>query len=91
MNSWDCLLFVVFLVLLTSSSLLRNSLLLLSLLTLPNFVRMSGCEGGDEGRHGSVWDRVSLCRGFSVGGSPIEFRNEHVFQYIRVFVEYLHG
>jgi hypothetical protein len=30
---------------------------------------------------------VSLRRGFSVGGSPIESRNVHAFQNIRVFVE----
>jgi len=44
-------------------------------------------RGGDEGGRGYAWDRVSLHRGFSVGGSPIESRNVHAFQNIRVFVE----
>ena len=46
---------------------------------LPIFARLTDCEGGDEGRHGSVWDRVRLYREVSVGGFPIESRTVHVF------------
>ena len=70
---------------------LLSSLLRLTLLVLPNFVRETGCEGDDEGRRGSVWDRVILYRDVSVGGSPIEPHTVHDFQYIRVLVEYLHS
>ena len=66
---------------------LLRSLLLLSLLAPPNVVGLPGCEGGDEGGRGYAWDQVSLRRGFSVSGLPIESRNVLAFQNIRVFVE----
>ncbi len=66
------------------SALFRASAPVSKAIALPNFGRLPGCEGVHERRHRSVWDRVSLHRDVSVGGSPIEPRTEYAFEYIRV-------
>jgi hypothetical protein len=55
------------------------SLLGFPLLVIPMFARQPGCEGGDEGRHGSALARGRLRWGSSVGGSPVKSYTVHAF------------
>jgi hypothetical protein len=51
--------------------MLNYSLPLLLLLQAPNFIRLTALVIGDEGGYGSVWVRVSLYSGVTVGGRSL--------------------
>jgi hypothetical protein len=73
---------------------LLRSRLLLPFLVLPNFARLSGFKGIDEGRCWSAWDPLGLHRDrdISVGGAPVEPQAYCTFPsvYSRTRVEHLH-
>jgi hypothetical protein len=54
-----------------------HSLLLLSFLAFPNFVRMPGLNGVNEGGSGLAGDRLDLCQSLLTGRTPVESSAVH--------------